>query len=87
MSDPESTAPTGQTPPPPCDIAALYQEFREVKHSINNSMAVIMARAELAQMNATHQAKLIETVLTRGRQVVTELQEYADKMQARAQGK
>lgn len=73
--DPKSPAP---------DLAALYQEFREVKHSINNSMAVIMARAELAQMNATHQAKLIDTVLTRGRQIVNELQEYADKMQARA---
>ncbi len=74
-------------PDPATDIAALYQEFREVKHSINNSMAVIMARAELAQMNTVHQEKLIETVLTRGRQIVNELQEYADKMQARSGGK
>lgn len=54
----------------------LYEKFREIKHSINNSLAVIMAFSELAQRNPVHYEKLAETVLTRCPEIVTMLEDF-----------
>ena len=54
----------------------LYQKFRELKHSINNSLAVIMAFSELAQRNPVHFEKLAETVLSRCPEIVTLLEDF-----------
>ena len=56
--------------------AALVEKFREMKHSINNSLAVIMALSELAQRNPAHFEKLAQTVLIRCPQIVTQLQDF-----------
>jgi two-component sensor histidine kinase len=56
--------------------AALYDKFREIKHSINNSLAVIMALSELAQRNPAHFEKLAQTVLIRCPQIVSQLQDF-----------
>jgi len=61
---------------PSHETAALFENFRELKHSINNSLAVMMALSELAQRNPAHYEKLAQTVLIRCPQIVTLLQEF-----------
>jgi len=56
--------------------AALYDKFREIKHSINNSLAVIMALSELAQRNPVHYEKLAQTVLSRCPEIASQLQDF-----------
>ena len=58
------------------ELVALHEKFREIKHSINNSLAVLMALSELAQRNAAQYEKLSKTVLTRGPEIVNQLQEF-----------
>ena len=66
-------------PPEPVreDLAGLLDKFREVKHAINNSLAVIMALSELAQRNPQHYEKLTKTVLSRCPDIVSQLQEFS----------
>ena len=52
------------------ELQALYDKFRDVKHDINNTLAVIMALSELAQRNSAHYEKLAKAVLQRGPAVV-----------------
>jgi len=62
------------------EIPDLCEKFREVKHSINNSLAVIMAFSELAQRNPVHYEKLAETVLTRCPEIVTLLEDFQNDL-------
>ena len=64
-------------PPSREELAALHDKFREVKHSINNSLAVIMALSELAQRNPQHYEKLTKTVLSHCPDIVAQLQEFS----------
>lgn len=65
------------------DLAALHERFREVKHSINNSLAVVMALAELAQRNPAHYEKLTKAVATRGPEIVQLLQTFQGELMAK----
>jgi hypothetical protein len=58
------------------ELQAIHEKFREVKHDINNTLAVIMALSELAQRNPAHYEKLAKAVLSRGPDVVSKLQEF-----------
>jgi hypothetical protein len=58
------------------ELQALHEKFREVKHSINNTLAVIMALSELGQRNPSHYEKLAKAVLQRGPDVVKQLQDF-----------
>lgn len=58
------------------ELEALNLKYREIKHSINNTLAVIMALSELGQRNPAHFEKLAKAVLQRGPEVVTQLQEF-----------
>lgn len=69
----------------PEQMAALHEKFREVKHSINNSLAVIMALSELAQRNHAHYEKLAQTVLARCPQIVSQLQEFQKEIPKRVE--
>src|SRR5476651_765205 len=70
------------------ELQALHEKYREVKHDINNTLAVIMALSELAQRNTQHYEKLAKTVLTRCPDIVTQLQDFsrclAEKMKPSA---
>jgi len=68
---------------PSSEVQALHDRFREVKHSINNSLAVIMALAELAQRNPAHYEKLTKAVATRGPDIVTQLQKFQQEIMAK----
>ena len=58
------------------DLEGLMEKFRELKHSINNTLAVIMALSELGQRNPAHYEKLATAVLQRGPDVVQGLQDF-----------
>ena len=65
------------------DLQALHENFREVKHAINNTLAVVMALSELAQRNPAHYEKLAKAVLSRGPDVVQQLQEFQNALSAK----
>jgi hypothetical protein len=58
------------------ELQSLHDKFREVKHSIANSLAVVMALSELAERNPAHYEKLAKTVLSRGPDIITQLMEF-----------
>ena len=58
------------------ELQALHDQFRDLKHSINNTLAVVMALSELAERNPAHYEKLAKAVLTRGPDVVQQLQDF-----------
>ena len=65
------------------ELAAIHEKYREVKHDINNTLAVIMALSELAQRNPSHYEKLGKAVLTRGPNVVQMLQDFQSMLAAK----
>ena len=65
------------------ELQAIHENYREVKHDINNTLAVIMALSELAQRNPAHYEKLAKAVLTRGPDVVQKLQEFQNMLGAK----
>ena len=68
------------------ELESLHDKFREIKHSINNTLAVIMALSELAQRNPAHYEKLAKAVLQRGPDVVQQLQDFQVALNAMAKG-
>ena len=65
------------------DLESLHEKFREIKHSINNTLAVIMAQSELSQRNPAHYEKLAKAVLQRGPEVVQQLQDFQTALNAK----
>ena len=65
------------------EFVALHDKYREIKHDINNTLAVIMALSELAQRNPSHYEKLAKAVLQRGPDVVQQLQEFQAALSAK----
>jgi len=68
------------------ELQAVHEKFREVKHNINNTLAVIMALSELAQRNPAHYEKLAKAVLQRGPDVVQEMQDFQTLLTAKLKG-
>lgn len=68
------------------ELEALHEKYRELKHDINNTLAVIMALSELAQRNPAHYEKLSKAVLARAPEVVQALQDFQALMQAKLKG-
>ncbi len=66
------------------DLEELHEKFREIKHSINNTLAVIMALSELSQRNPAHFEKLAKAVLQRGPEVVQQLQDFQAALSAKS---
>ena len=65
------------------ELESLHEKFREIKHSINNTLAVIMALSELSQRNPAHYEKLAKAVLLRGPEVVQQLQDFQAALNAK----
>jgi hypothetical protein len=68
------------------ELSAIVEKFREVKHDINNTLAVVMALSELAQRNPAHYEKLGKAVLQRGPDVVQKLQDFQTLLGAKLKG-
>ena len=71
---------------PSSDVLALHERFREIKHSVNNTIAVFMALSELAQRNPAHYEKLADAVLTRCPDIVSQMQTFQQQILATAKG-
>ena len=68
------------------ELEAMHEKFRELKHNINNTLAVIMALSELAQRNPAHYEKLSKAVLSRAPDVVQSLQDFQGLLAAKLKG-
>ena len=68
------------------ELQAISDKFRDVKHDINNTLAVVMALSELAQRNPAHYEKLAKAVLQRGPAVVQQMQDFQTLLSAKLKG-
>ena len=64
----------------PEDFAELQKKFSEIKHSINNALAVMMALSEMSQRRPDYAEKLATTVLAKAPQIVSNLQEFTQAL-------
>src|SRR3954471_20764519 len=64
----------------PADFAELQKKFSEIKHSINNALAVMMALSEMSQRRPDYAEKLATTVLAKAPQIVSSLQEFTQAL-------
>lgn len=64
------------------ELDALLLKYREVKHSVNNHIAVLMALSELSQQNPNHVEKLIKATLERSPQIVSLMQNFQRELNA-----
>jgi hypothetical protein len=65
------------------EFSQLNDKFRDLRHHINNTLAVIMALSELGQRNPAHLTKLAQTVLQRGPTMVLELNAFQQALTAK----
>jgi hypothetical protein len=54
----------------------MRTRYSELKHSMNNALAVFMALSELAQRNPANYEKLGKSISTRTPEIVALLQEF-----------
>ena len=66
------------------DFAELQKKFSEIKHSINNALAVMMALSEMSQRRPDYAEKLATTVLAKAPQIVSSLQEFTQILNEKA---
>lgn len=66
------------------EIAQLQKKFSEIKHSINNALAVMMALSEMSQRRPDYAEKLATTVLAKAPQIVNSLQEFTQALNEKA---
>ena len=60
----------------PEEWEALRNQFSELKHSLNNALAVFMALSELANRNPDNYEKLGKTVIARTPEIVALMHEF-----------
>ena len=66
------------------ELVELQKKFSEIKHSINNALAVMMALSEMSQRRPDYSEKLASTVLTKAPQIVSSLQEFTQALNEKA---
>ena len=66
------------------ELAELQKKFSEIKHAINNALAVMMALSEMSQRRPDYSEKLASTVLTKAPQIVSRLQEFTQALNDKA---
>ncbi len=68
------------------ELQELHTKYREMKHGINNTFAVIMALSELGQRTPGHLEKLAKSVLERSPDVVQQLTAFGDLLGSKLKG-
>jgi hypothetical protein len=66
------------------EFVQLQKKFSEIKHSINNALAVMMALSEMSQRRPDYAEKLATTVLSKAPQIVSGLQEFTQALNEKA---
>jgi len=51
--------------------------YSEMKHSLNNTLAVFLALAELSQRNPDNYEKLVKAICTRTPEIASTIQEFS----------
>ncbi len=69
---------------PRSELTQLQSKFSEVKHSVNNALAVMMALSEMSQRRPEYAEKLASAVLTKAPQIVSSLQEFTQALAEKA---
>ena len=62
------------------ELKLLQAKYSEIKHSVNNALAVMMALSEMSQRRPDYAEKLASTVLTKAPQIVSSLQEFTEAL-------
>ena len=68
----------------PEEFGQLQTKFSEIKHAINNALAVMMALSEMSQRRPDYAEKLANTVLSKAPQIVSSLQEFTQALNEKA---
>ena len=68
------------------ELVQLQKKFSEIKHAINNALAVLSALAEMSQRRPDYFEKLSSGVLTKVPQITSGLQEFAQALNEKAGG-
>jgi hypothetical protein len=68
----------------PEEMVQLQKKFSEIKHSINNALAVMMALSEMSQRRPDYAEKLATSVLSKAPQIVSSLQEFTQLLNEKA---
>ena len=66
------------------EIVELLKKFSEIKKTINNCLAAIMALAEMSQRRPDYSEKVASTVLTKAPLIVSRLQEFTQALNEKA---
>src|SRR5438309_3704522 len=66
------------------ELVVLQKKFSEIKHAINNALAVMMALSEMSQRRPDYSKKLASTVLTKAPLIVSRLQEFTQALNEKA---
>ena len=69
------------------EMTELQKKFSEIKHSINNALAVMMALSEMSQRRPDYAEKLATSVLAKAPQIVSGLQEFTQLLNEKAGAK
>ena len=69
------------------ELTQLQSKYSEIKHSVNNALAVMMALAEMSQRRPDYAEKLASAVLTKAPQIVSSLQEFTAALNEKAGAK
>ena len=66
------------------ELVELQEKFREIKSTINNLLAAMMALSEMSQRRPDYSEKLASTVLTKAPLIVSRLQEFTRALNEKA---
>lgn len=66
------------------ELHEMQKKYSEIKHSVNNALAVMMALSEMSQRRPDYAEKLATTVLTKAPQIVSSLQEFTNLLNEKA---
>ncbi len=66
------------------EIVQLQKKFSEIKHGINNALAVMMALSEMSQRRPDYSEKLADAVLKKSPQIVSSLAEFTQALNEKA---
>ena len=66
------------------ELVELKEKFSEIKHAINNALAVLSALSEMSQRRPDYSEKLASAVLTKVPKIASDLQGFAQALNEKA---
>jgi hypothetical protein len=65
------------------EVSELYHKLRAARHSINNSLSLIIAAAELVKLKPDAASRLIDQILSQPDRIVGELSQFGLEFETR----